>query len=402
MEDPDAYYEAQYNNRLAIPDAAVYNARGVERSAAARSRLASRLDLAYGPSARQRIDLYPAAAAGAPILSFIHGGYWRSRDKSEFAFIAEPFVAAGITVAMPEYDLAPSVTVATIVEQMVAAHAWLYRNAGDHGADPSRLFVAGHSAGGHLAAMMAATHWNRSRPCPASRPGQGRLCGERRVRPDADAAFLVQRGYPPGRRQRQGDEPDRTCARVAGAGAHRRRCAGERRVPPPVPRARRALACLGQGAHGCPGLPPPVRGGSAGRSAGRAVPFSAGFRARRRLIEASETPCGVERPAALRGRRRSRGARDRRDVGQRSEPATGLDHRLDLRVRQDARRESTHLVGDVRIAHRVGRAADHRLDMHLVHAAVGHGQARAGLDLRQRGIGNRDHACPQLRAPLDR
>ena len=164
MEDPGAYYEAQYNNRLSIPDAATYNVRGVERSAAARARLAARLDIPYGPSARQRIDLYPAARPGAPVLSFIHGGYWRSREKSEFAFIAEPFVAAGITVAMPEYDLTPSVTVATIVEQMVAAHAWLYRHAASHGADPARLFVAGHSAGGHLAAMMAATRWNEVDP----------------------------------------------------------------------------------------------------------------------------------------------------------------------------------------------------------------------------------------------
>ena len=160
MDDPDAYYEAQYNNRLTIPDAPVYNARGVERSTAARARLASHLDLAYGPSPRQRIDVYPAARPDAPILSFIHGGYWRSRDKSEFAFIAEPFVAAGITVAMPEYDLAPAVTVETIVAQMVAAHAWLYRHAGEYGADASKLFVAGHSAGGHLTAMMAATRWN--------------------------------------------------------------------------------------------------------------------------------------------------------------------------------------------------------------------------------------------------
>jgi arylformamidase len=164
MVDPDAYYEAQYNNRLSIPDAATFNTRGVERSAAARARLDARLDIPYGPSARQRIDLYPAAVPGAPILSFIHGGYWRSRDKSEFAFIAEPFVAAGITVAMPEYDLAPAVTVATIVEQMVAAHAWLYRHAAGHGADPARLFVAGHSAGGHLAAMMAATRWQEADP----------------------------------------------------------------------------------------------------------------------------------------------------------------------------------------------------------------------------------------------
>jgi arylformamidase len=158
------YYERQYNNRLAIPDANVWNERGVTRSAAARSRLRSHLDIAYGPSPRQRIDIYPAAPPDAPILSFIHGGYWRSRDKSEFAFIAEPFVAAGITVAMPEYDLAPAVSVETIVKQMLAAHAWLYRHGREYGANPNRMFVAGHSAGGHLAAMMAAASWNQYRP----------------------------------------------------------------------------------------------------------------------------------------------------------------------------------------------------------------------------------------------
>lgn len=159
MDNAAEYYEGQYNNRLSIPDAARFNLLGVERSAQARQRLRAHLDISYGPSARQKIDIFPAAQPGAPVLSFIHGGYWRSRDKSEFSFVAEPFVAAGITVALPEYDLAPSVTVSTIVDQMHAAHAWLYRNIAGFGGDPSRLFVAGHSAGGHLAAMMAAARW---------------------------------------------------------------------------------------------------------------------------------------------------------------------------------------------------------------------------------------------------
>lgn len=166
------YYERQFNNRLSIPDANAYNERGVARSAVARARLRHHFDLPYGPSARQRIDLFPAAQPDAPLLSFIHGGYWRSRDKSEFAFIAEPFVAAGITVAMPEYDLAPAVSVETIVRQMLAAHAWLYRHARAYGADPDRMFVAGHSAGGHLAAMMAGASWDQYSAGTAEADGQ--------------------------------------------------------------------------------------------------------------------------------------------------------------------------------------------------------------------------------------
>ncbi len=159
MKPGPEYFERQYNNRLSIPNADDYDTRGVERSRATRARLRGHLDLAYGSTSRERIDLFPAARANAPIMSFIHGGFWRARDKSEFTYIAEPFVAEGITVALVEYDLVPAVTVEVIVTQMLAAHAWLYRHAGQYGADPSRLFVVGHSAGGHLAAMMAAADW---------------------------------------------------------------------------------------------------------------------------------------------------------------------------------------------------------------------------------------------------
>lgn len=154
-----AYYDRQYINRLSIPDAPEYNVRAEARSREARATLRCELDLPYGDSPRERIDLFPAARADAPVFCFIHGGYWRSRDKSEFSFIARPFVDAGVTVALPTYDLAPGVSIETIVRQMLAAHAWLYRNARRHGANPDRIFVGGHSAGGHLAAMMVAAQW---------------------------------------------------------------------------------------------------------------------------------------------------------------------------------------------------------------------------------------------------
>ncbi|HEX2198984.1 MAG TPA: alpha/beta hydrolase [Burkholderiales bacterium] len=164
MQDTQQYYERQYNNRLSIPDAQDYNLRGVARSEAARKELKCHLDAAYGDSARERIDIYPADGADAPLLVFIHGGYWRSRSKSEFSFLAQPFVKAGVSVAMPTYDLAPQVTVEHIVRQALAAHAWLYRNGSRHGVNPRRMYVAGHSAGGHLAAMMIAARWPEYAP----------------------------------------------------------------------------------------------------------------------------------------------------------------------------------------------------------------------------------------------
>jgi arylformamidase len=90
---------------------------------------------------------------------FIHGGYWRSLDKKRFSFVAPALVEAGVTVAVVNYALCPAVTVADIVMQMVQASAWLYRNGANFGAPAGRLGVYGHSAGGHLAAMMLACDW---------------------------------------------------------------------------------------------------------------------------------------------------------------------------------------------------------------------------------------------------
>ena len=108
------------------------------------------------PRARKRHDRRP------PLLVFIHGGYWQSRDRKDFSFVAERLVEAGAAVALVGYDLAPAVDMDTIVGQIRDAIAWLHRYADAHGFDPERICLAGHSAGGHLAAMALATDWTAS------------------------------------------------------------------------------------------------------------------------------------------------------------------------------------------------------------------------------------------------
>ncbi len=132
------------------------------RSREAHARMTVQAGLSYGPGERQRIDLLSRGGLeGAPVLAFLHGGYWRSKDLDRFAysFALEPVVASGALVAMIDYDLCPDVSMDVLVQQVREACAWLWRNAGRHGGDPSRLHVSGHSAGGHLTAMMAATDW---------------------------------------------------------------------------------------------------------------------------------------------------------------------------------------------------------------------------------------------------
>jgi len=154
------FCEAQYNVRAAIPDHPQVFARWKEISARARRELACELDLAYGPEPGETLDLFRARGSCRALLTFIHGGFWRALDKSDFSFVARPFVARGVTVAVVNYALAPVVAVKTIVRQMLAAHAWLYRNGERYGAPRDRIYVSGHSAGGQLTAMMLAAVWS--------------------------------------------------------------------------------------------------------------------------------------------------------------------------------------------------------------------------------------------------
>lgn len=152
------FVEREYNLRAAFPDHPSWFARWAEESAAARAGLESRLDLRYGSGPKQTIDLFPAPNARGTLL-FIHGGYWRALDKSDHSFVAPPLVARGIGVAVINYDLCPDVGIPRIVAECREGLVWLRREGRRLGLATERLVVAGHSAGGHLTAMLLATDW---------------------------------------------------------------------------------------------------------------------------------------------------------------------------------------------------------------------------------------------------
>jgi len=121
--------------------------------------LAHRRDVAYGASADESLDVFPAASRGAPVVVFVDGGAWTRQHKDSYSFVAAALVPAGVAVVVTNFSLVPQVTLDELVRQNRAAVAWTARNAGSFGADPDRLFVAGHSSGGHVAAMLATTDW---------------------------------------------------------------------------------------------------------------------------------------------------------------------------------------------------------------------------------------------------
>lgn len=165
MTSPDpAWLDVQYNNRARVPDFAQHLAGWADQSVRARQAPGCVLDLAYGESAGEKLDVFSASASnipsvGAPVLVFIHGGWWRSLDKSDHSFVAPAFTARGACVVVPNYDLCPAVTIPEITLQMVKALAWTFRHIAAYGGDPARITVVGHSAGGHLSAMMLACDW---------------------------------------------------------------------------------------------------------------------------------------------------------------------------------------------------------------------------------------------------
>lgn len=158
-------YSADYNNRAHVPDFPQIVARWQKDGAAFTKAMSEQgraeLDIRYGMSDRQYIDLYKGAGDG-PLAMFIHGGYWKALSPKEHSHFARGLVERGVNVAVAGYDLAPQVSIAQITDEMRAATLFLWKRFG------KRITVYGHSAGGHLTACMIATDWKALDPTAPS------------------------------------------------------------------------------------------------------------------------------------------------------------------------------------------------------------------------------------------
>jgi len=175
MKRDTAYWESLYNNRAAVPDYQKFFDRWAANSERVRKTLRCYLDVSFGTHPMQKMDIFLPEGRSRALLMFIHGGYWRTLDKKDHSFVASEFARHGVTVAVTNYALCPAVTIEEIVQQMLQAGAWLYRNGGNFGAPYGKLHVVGHSAGGHLTAMMMAALWPTFAPDLPRKVVQGGL-----------------------------------------------------------------------------------------------------------------------------------------------------------------------------------------------------------------------------------
>lgn len=161
-----AQIDAAYNPVIGLDDPAQYGRHYAEQSRLARERLRCVLDIPFGPTLAETLDIFPADQPNAPVFVFIHGGYWRALSSKDFSCVALGLQARGITTVVVNYALAPSVSIDEITRQARASLAWVLRHIGEYGGDPERVAIGGHSAGGHLAAMALQTRWSEDYGLP--------------------------------------------------------------------------------------------------------------------------------------------------------------------------------------------------------------------------------------------
>jgi arylformamidase len=154
-----AQIDAQYNPSLGLVDAAAPLRHYQQQARKARETLRCVLDVPYGPTLAETLDIFPAANPNAPVFVFLHGGYWRALSSKDFSGVALGLQRRGITTVVVDFALCPHVRLDEITRQARAAVAWVLRNIGRHGGDAARVAVGGHSAGGQLAAMCLQADW---------------------------------------------------------------------------------------------------------------------------------------------------------------------------------------------------------------------------------------------------
>jgi len=154
-----AALDRQYNNRLHVPDYGTYIAKWEMLSRQTEKDFPVVKNIPYAALPREQLDIYPSLQSSSKTLVFIHGGYWHKWDKSSFQFIGAAFSNYGITTVLINYPLAPELSIDQISASCRLAIHWIYQNISAYNGDPGQLYIAGHSAGGHLSAMLLATDW---------------------------------------------------------------------------------------------------------------------------------------------------------------------------------------------------------------------------------------------------
>lgn len=158
LDYDQAALDRAYDQTAWAPNMQEVLQRRAAASAAVRSRLTPQR-FAYGPSAVEYLDVYPTTRTGAPIMVFLHGGAWRGGDATAQAYAAETFTNAGAHWVVPEFAVVMDVGLPGMVAQVRRAVAWVATNAARFGGDARRIYVAGHSSGGHLAGNVLVTDW---------------------------------------------------------------------------------------------------------------------------------------------------------------------------------------------------------------------------------------------------
>ena len=172
-EHDAVWYDNMYNNRALVPNHGDYIRRWTDRSAQVRHSHGAVAEVAYGDAPSENLDIFPATGlqgeARAPVMVFVHGGYWMALDKADHSFVAPAFTQLGCCVVVVNYALCPGsveapVSIPVIMDQMERALGWIWQNIADYGGDPGRITVAGHSAGGQIAAMLLRNEWHAKYP----------------------------------------------------------------------------------------------------------------------------------------------------------------------------------------------------------------------------------------------
>ena len=158
QELDDAYDQAVY-----APNRDLVRARRVANNKIARARMAAPDRRAYGPTEIEQVDIYRTRTPNAPIMMYIHGGAWKGGRSKQVAYMAEPFIHNGVHFIAIDFNNCLEVggSLFPMIDQVRRAIAWVYQNAQSFGGDPQRLYVTGHSSGGHLAGCVAITEWEK-------------------------------------------------------------------------------------------------------------------------------------------------------------------------------------------------------------------------------------------------